>query len=289
MPPLVRILRPRQWTKNVLVFAAPFAAGALGDEDVLLRTGAAFVAFCLAASGTYCINDAVDAESDRRHPTKSRRPVAAGQVGPGTAWILGVALLAAALALSTAVAGALLVVVACYVALTVVYSLRLKEIPVVDLAAVAGGFILRSVAGGAAAPVDISQWFLIVAGFGSLFMVAGKRSAEHLDLGDEAGNVRTTLGVYSVSYLRFVRGVAAAVAVAGYALWAFEVGGDTPGEVWYQLSIIPFVVAVLYYALRLEEGKGADPVEIVLSDRTLQAIGVVWLALFAVGISVGAP
>jgi decaprenyl-phosphate phosphoribosyltransferase len=284
-PALLRLLRPRQWVKNLLVLAAPFAAGEMLEGDVPVRTLLAFVSLCLVASGTYCVNDAADAESDRLHPDKRRRPVAAGEVSVATAYGLGAVLLVAGLLLALAVDEDLLVIVACYVGLTLAYSWRLKHVPVVDIAAIAGGFILRAVAGGAAAPVPISEWFLIVTGFGSLFVVAGKRSAEHLDLGDEAGTVRTTLAEYSAAYLRFVRSTAAAACVLAYCLWAFERAEElTSGEVWYELSIIPFVLGVLTYALRLEQGAGAAPEELALRDRTLQVLGVVWLVVFGLGV-----
>lgn len=285
VPAMLRLVRPRQWPKNLLVLAAPFAAGELGEADTAAATALAFVAFCLVASGVYCMNDARDVLADRAHPTKRDRPVASGAVTVRTAWILGASLLASGLALALAVQPRLLLVLGGYVAINVAYGIGVKDVPVLDIAAVASGFVLRAVAGGAATQVPISQWFLIVAGFGSLFVVAGKRSAEHLDLGDEAGAVRTTLGHYSASYLRFVRSIAAGVALAAYCLWAFErpqeVGG---GEIWYELSIIPFVLGMLHYALRLEQGEGAAPEELVLRDRTLQALGVVWVVLVGLGV-----
>lgn len=285
-PALLRLVRPRQWVKNVLVFAAPFAAGDLLEGEVPWRVLGAFVALCLAASGTYCVNDAVDAEADRKHPDKRRRPVASGEVPVPVAFGLGGGLLAGGLLLAAVIDLDLLLVVACYVALTVAYSGWLKHVAVLDIAAIAGGFILRAVAGGAAAPVPISQWFLIVTGFGSLFIVAGKRSAEHLDLGDEAGNVRTTLAAYPASYLRFVRSMAGSACVLAYCLWAFERAEELQrGEVWYELSIIPFVLGILHYALRLEQGAGAAPEELVLHDRVLQVIGLAWLVVFALGVA----
>ena len=285
-PALLRLVRPRQWVKNVLVFAAPFAAGDLLEGDVPWRVLAAFAALCLAASGTYCVNDAVDAEADRKHPDKRRRPVASGEVPVAVAFGLGAALLAAGVLTAAAVDLDLLLVVVCYVALTLAYSGWLKHVAVLDIAAIAGGFILRAVAGGAAAPVPISQWFLIVTGFGSLFIVAGKRSAEHLDLGDEAGNVRTTLAAYPASYLRFVRSMAGSACVLAYCLWAFERAEELQrGELWYELSIIPFVLGILHYALRLEQGAGAAPEELVLRDRVLQVLGLAWLVVFALGVA----
>jgi decaprenyl-phosphate phosphoribosyltransferase len=246
----------------------------------------AFVAFCLVASGVYCLNDALDVTSDRSHPTKQHRPVAAGQVGVATAVGLGVVLVAVGLGVAALVRWQLLVVVASYVGVQIAYAVRLKEVAVFDIAAVASGFVLRAVAGGSAAPVEISQWFLIVAGFGSLFIVAGKRSAEHVDLGVDAGSVRATLGEYSTAFLRFVRSVSAAVCLSAYCLWAFERPREVAGggEIWYELSIIPFVLGILHYALRLEQGAGAAPEDIVLRDRTLQLVGLCWLILFALGV-----
>jgi len=148
--------------------------------------------------------------------------------------------------------------------------------------------VLRAVAGGAAAGVEISQWFLLVAGFGSLFIVTGKRTAEHVDLGVDAGTIRSTLADYSIEFLRFVRAVAAGACLVAYCLWAFErpteVGG---GEVWYELSIVPFVLAILHYALRVEQGAGAAPEELALRDRTLQLLGVCWIVIFGLGVRAG--
>lgn len=284
-PPVVRLMRPKQWTKNVLVFAAPFAAGTT-DVAPLARTTLMFVAFCAAASGTYCLNDAMDVDADRAHPRKRHRPVAAGEVGVRSAVTLGMILLAGALVLAGLLGLAPLLVIGAYVVLTVSYSLRLKRTPVVDLIAVAAGFILRSVAGGAAAPVPISQWFLMVAGFGSLFIVAGKRQAEHADLGIDAGSVRATLGAYSTGFLLFVRSMAAAICVAGYCLWAFE-SATHGGEIWFQLSIVPFVTGIMIYALRLEHGGGAAPEDIILGDRLLQIVGVIWLVVYGIGVHGG--
>ena len=284
---LVRSARPRQWIKNVLVFAAPGAAGALTDGEILVRAIAAFAVFCLAASGTYILNDALDVESDRLHPTKRWRPIAAGVVPAGPAKVIGLALLVASVGCALALAGwPLALVVGIYVALQPLYSIWLKNIAVVDLAAVASGFVLRAIAGGGAVDLPISQWFLIVASFGSLFMVAGKRHAEHLDLGEDRIHHRSTLKEYSPAFLHYVQAVSSAVAIAAYCLWAFEKADVAQSPLWFQLSIVPLVLAVLRYALLLDGGAGGAPEEIVLSDRSLQVLGLLWVATFAVGVYV---
>lgn len=277
--------RPRQWIKNLLVFAAPFGAGVVTQTEELTRTAIAFVLFCVAASGAYFLNDAADVEADRRHNRKRLRPVAAGQVPVTVARLVGAVLLAVALPSGFLLVNVELgIALACYVAVTLAYTFWLKHEPVLDLAGVAAGFLIRAIAGGVAAEVWISQWFIIVVGFSSLFIVTGKRSAEHLELGDERGVHRATLSTYSESFLRFVRGVATAAAFTAYCVWAFEKGEGTSGALWFELSILPFVMAMLRYALLLEQGHGGAPEEVFLRDRTLQGLGLVWAALFAAGI-----
>lgn len=282
---LVVEARPKQWTKNLLVFAAPCAAGVIDHWTPLLETLGAFVAFCLAASGTYYLNDAADVDADRHHPTKRYRPVAADEIPVRSAQVIGVVAIAAALGLAFAVNWHLAVVVATYVILTTSYSLWLKHIAVVDVVAVAAGFVLRAVAGGTAVDVPISNWFFIVASFGSLFMVVGKRRAEVGELGDDAVNSRPSLGSYSPAFLGELQTVSIAVVLVGYCLWAFEKAGETgAGVPWFQLSILPFAMAILRYALLVDSGEGGAPEDVVLGDRTILVLGVVWLAVFAAGV-----
>jgi decaprenyl-phosphate phosphoribosyltransferase len=285
---LVRTARPKQWLKNVLVFAAPGAAGVLTDAEPLARAAGAFVVFCLAASGTYFLNDSLDAHADRQHAAKRFRPVAAGVVSIGLARVVGAALLAVAVAGALLVGGWELAAVAgSYVALTLSYSLWLKHQPVIDIAAVAAGFVLRTIAGGVAADVPISQWFLIVASFGSLFMVTGKRSAEFAEMGEDRGATRVALSYYTAPFLRYVRGVTSSIAIAAYCLWAFENAEAATTHFWFEVSIVPFVLGILRYALLLESGAGGAPEELVLGDRTLQVLGLLWAVLFAVGVYAG--
>lgn len=284
---IVRTARPKQWVKNVLVFAAPGAAGVLDNPAQLGRTLVAFVALCLAASGTYFFNDALDVHADREHPTKQHRPVAAGDLGERTAIAISVVLVLAALTISVPIThGELALVIGGYVVLTVSYSLWLKHEPVVDIGAVAAGFVLRAIAGGVATDVHISDWFLIVAAGGSLFMVTGKRHAEQIELGDSSGSHRSTLEEYSASFLSFVRAVAASLTVTAYCLWAFENAAKTGDETAFRVSIIPFILAILRYAHLIEQGRGGAPEELVLGDRVLQVLALLWVAAFAIGVHV---
>jgi decaprenyl-phosphate phosphoribosyltransferase len=282
---IVKTARPKQWTKNVLVFAAPAAAGVLDQRDALLKTLVAFVGFCLAASGTYFLNDANDAEADRLHPTKRHRPIAAGALDVNTARIIAVFLIVAALAITAPINDLkLMFVVAGYVIVTISYTTWLKYEPVLDLAAVAAGFVLRAIAGGVATNVTLSDWFLIVAGAGSLFIVTGKRHAEQVELGSDSFEHRRTLGEYSTAFLGYVRAVSSGVMITAYCLWAFENAAHTGDETWFRLSIVPFVIAVLRYALVIDQGGGGAPEEVVISDRTLQIVGLIWIILFGLGV-----
>lgn len=281
--------RPKQWAKNILVFAAPGAASVLTERTELLQTLVAFVAFCLAASGTYYLNDAGDAEADRRHPTKRFRPIAAGEIPVPLAQGIGGILIASSVAVSFLAHWQLAVTIVGYVVLTTTYTVWLKHVVVFDVIAVAAGFVLRAIAGAAATDVEISNWFFIVATFGSLFMVAGKRHAEVREVNGPRGSTRSTLTDYSESYLEYLRSVSTGVVLVAYCLWAFEKADLArtlqPQPVpWFQLSIVPFAIAILRYAFLVDRGQGGAPEEVVLSDRVLIGLGAVWVVLFAIGL-----
>lgn len=285
---LVRLARPKQWVKNLLVFAAPGADGALTSRGPALDATIAFVCFCLAAAGTYYINDARDVEADRLHPDKRHRPVAAGVVPVRLAITGGVLLVSAAVALSFAANAKLALTVAAYVVMTTLYSSWLKNVAVLDVVAVASGFFLRAVAGAVATGVPISDWFFIITIFGSLFIVSGKRGAEVTEMGDNAAEFRSVLTAYSASYIAYLRTVTSGAVLVGYCIWAVEkaeeVGVPATQHPWYQMSIVPFIVGVLRYALILDQGKGSVPEEIILSDRLLQLAGLSWLVVIAIGV-----
>ena len=281
---LVRQARPKQWVKNLLVFAAPGAAGVLDHGGSLWRAVVTFIAFCLASSGTYFWNDLLDAESDRNHPTKQHRPIASGTIPIRTGRLVGTILLLAGIGLAATTRWETAVVVAGYVVLTSLYSTVLKHIAVVDLVTVAAGFVLRAVAGAVATDVQMSKWFSLTTSFASLFIVAGKRYAELRDLGDDA-QTRSTLDDYSLGFLRIVLSVSCGAALVTYCIWAFDTR-EVSGSRWpfYELSIIPMGTALLRYTLILEQGHGAAPEEIFAHDRVLQILGLIWLTIFGFGV-----
>ncbi|MFT3861776.1 decaprenyl-phosphate phosphoribosyltransferase [Micropruina sp.] len=286
LPAWLRAMRPKQWVKNILVFAAPVASGALFDPRVLANTVWAFVAFSLISASIYLINDVRDVEADRLHPKKQFRPIAAGELGASPALILAGATAVASLAIGWWVAPMLGVTLAVYWVLQVWYSMFLKHQPIIDLAMVAAGFLLRAVAGGVASGIELSQWFLLVASFGSLFMVAGKRYSEMKELGSDAGT-RASLERYSLSYLRFVWAISCSIVIMSYSLWTFEHRANEPwGVPWTTISIVPFTLALLRYAMDIDAGNAGEPEDVVLNDRVLQGLAVLWLIPLGIGIFV---
>jgi decaprenyl-phosphate phosphoribosyltransferase len=283
---LVRTARPRQWLKNILVFAAPGAAGVLDDWPDLVRTIIAFIAFCLAASGIYFWNDALDVEADRIHPTKRFRPIAAGIVPVGLARIVGTVLVVLGLGVA-ALTGRwqTTAVIGVYVVVVMLYSSWLKHVAVIDIVTIASGFVLRAAAGAVAVDEPMSNWFILVTVFGSLFIVTGKRYAELREMGEDAAAVRATLAEYSIGYIRIVLIVSCGAALVSYCQWAFETR-DLADTEWpfYELSIVPMLTALLRYALVLEQGRGAAPEEVFASDRVLQLLGVLWVVIFGMAV-----
>ncbi|MPY63092.1 decaprenyl-phosphate phosphoribosyltransferase [Streptomyces spongiae] len=285
---LLRTARPRQWIKNVLVVAAPASAGELFTARALTQLPLVFALFTACAAAVYLVNDARDAEADRAHPVKRHRPVAAGQVPVPVAYAVGGALAVlaptAAVWLCSPYTSALL---SAYLGLQLAYCVSLKHVLVVDLVVVATGFLMRAVIGGLALGIPLSRWFLITTGFGALFMVAAKRYSEAVQMAGREGATRVLLTEYTAGYLRFVWQLAAGVAVLGYCLWALEEGGAPSTGVlpWRQLSVVAFVLAVLRYAVFAERGTAGEPEDVVLRDRPLALIGVVWLAMYGLAVA----
>jgi decaprenyl-phosphate phosphoribosyltransferase len=279
----ISALRPRQWSKNLLVLAAPMFAGEVTSVDVVVATISTFVAFCLGSSAVYLFNDICDVELDRAHPLKRHRAVASGTMSIRAAgWASAV--LAGAGGLATAVIGwEVLGIYVAYVVLNVAYCLRLKHEPVLDIALIAAGFLLRAIAGGAANDIALSQWFLLIAAFGSLFVAAGKRYGEVILMGPGHAATRTALRHYSASYLRFVWTMSAAVLVMSYSLWAFEIS-DLENRPWAAGSMVPFVLGVLRYAIDVDNGAAGEPEDLAFGDGVLQLIGLGWLVLVAVAV-----
>ncbi len=283
---VVKAIRPRQWVKNVLVLAAPLAAlggGVHFHYDVLLKAGIAFVVFSLAASSVYLINDVRDVQADREHPTKRFRPIAAGVVPEWLAYVLASVLGVASLAVSYLATPNLALVMAVYLAIQLGYCFGLKHQAVIDICIVSSGFLIRAIAGGVAAGIYLSQWFLLMMAFGSLFMASGKRYAE-LQLAERTGaKIRKSLESYTSTYLRFVWTLSATAVVVCYGLWAFE--RDHHSGSWFAVSMVPFTIAILRYAVDVDGGLAGEPEDIALRDRVLQLLALAWIGTVGVAVA----
>jgi decaprenyl-phosphate phosphoribosyltransferase len=281
--PLLRLSRPQQWHKALMLYAAPVAAGVIDQPSALFHATVAAIAFMLVSIAIYALNDVRDALDDRRQPSKRYRPVAAGVIGPRIATLWGVAAAAAGLAIAGTVGPATLVIAVVYLSSQLLYVYGLKHIAVVDVVIVALGFVLRAAAGATATRVPISNWFLLVSLFGALFLVAGKRRAEHASSIADAPS-RPVLAAYSVTWLDQLITVALLGTSMSYGLWAFQYLGH---DVFHELltaSFLPFLTGLLRYALLVSTGRGELPEHEIFRDRVLLVAGLSWAALVGAGL-----
>jgi len=286
---VIRAMRPRQWMKNALVLAAPLAAlGGPIHHDyaaVLTQVLVAFVVFSLGASSIYLVNDVRDVEADREHPTKRFRPIAAGVVPEWLAYTLAAVLAVASLGIAWWLTPNLAVVMALYIAMQLGYCFGLKHQAVIDICIVSSAFLLRAIAGGVATGIPLSQWFLLTAAFGSLFIAAGKRYAE-LQLAERTGaRIRKSLENYTSTYLRFVWTMSATAVVMCYGLVAFE--RDHHSGSWYAISMVPFTIAILRYAVDVDGGLAGEPEDIALRDRVFQLLVLAWIGTVGAAVAFG--
>ena len=274
---LVAAARPWQWTKNAVCLAALVFAGRLRDPRAIGLSLLTFVAFCLASSAVYVFNDVRDREEDRAHPRKRERPVAAGRLGAGAALAEAGVLAAGALGVALLLPPRARIVLGGYLALHLVYSLGLKRLPILDVMAIALGFVLRVQAGIEALAAPQSAWIALCMFFAALFLGWGKRRAELIDV--PVGTVRPrrrALGAYSVGLLDVLLGVSAGIAIVCYSLYAVSVQPDET----FLLTILPVVFGIgRYLMLVMVQARGEDPDDVLVRDGPLLAAIVVWAAL----------
>ncbi len=274
----IKALRPKQWLKNVLLFVAPFSAGLNSNFD-LLKINLGFFAFCLASSIGYIANDLNDLDIDRKHPIKKERPFASGKLSIEFAVFL-ISMLAVALVFILVLLPKLFGIIVCvYLVNTFIYSKFFKNVPVLEMFLVAFGFVLRLVAGALVLELYISEWFLIVGGFGALFIVCNKRLAELRE--KENRIVRRVLDEYSFEFLRSSANVCLAVCISSYCLWAFN---QSTGEIWYQISVIPFVLAFYRFMWMAEKRSVEAPEDAIVGDGYLRIISIFLIAFLVIAI-----
>jgi decaprenyl-phosphate phosphoribosyltransferase len=279
---LLRLSRPQQWHKAVMLFAAPAAAGAIESPLIVLEAALAAVGFTLLAVAVYAFNDIRDAPDDRLHPRKRLRPVAAGAISPASAALFGVVAALAGLAITSSLGLATFGLAACYLLAQLLYVVGLKHVAVVDLVIVALGFVLRAAAGGTATGLPVSHWFLLVSLFGAMFLVTGKRKAEHTRAQNAVS--RPVLAAYPSSWLDQVMTVALLGTALSYGMWAFQYLGHDVYRELLAISFLPFFTGLLRYALLVSTGRGEEPEHEIFRDRVLLIAGLTWAALVGAGL-----
>ena len=281
---LVQELRPRQWTKNLLLFAGVLFSRQAGSPELLLRAAVGFVAFSLLAGAVYVLNDLRDVEQDRLHPTKRERPIASGRLSVPAAWTASGVLLAAVAALAAWLGTPFAVVAGAYLAMNLAYDLAFRNQVLLDVFFIALGFVLRAIAGvGLLRPVspatELSPWLLVCTFFGALFLALGKRRRELMNAGEDAGRRRAVLVHYTPALLEGLLHVSAAASIVGYAL--YTIWPDTVDKFHTEalLYTVPFVTYGIFRYLFLVRASATteDPSQVLLSDRPLQACVTLYL------------
>jgi decaprenyl-phosphate phosphoribosyltransferase len=280
---LLKLSRPQQWHKAVMLFAAPAAAGVIDHPLVLLRATVAAAAFILLSIGIYAFNDVRDAPDDRFHQRKQYRPVASGAVSPAAALVFGCAAVLAGLITAAGLGVPTFLLGLGYLAAQLAYVYGLKHVAVVDVVLVALGFALRAAAGGTATGVPVSNWFLLVSLFGALFLVAGKRRAER---GSTTAGARSrpVLVAYSMAWLDQLVTVGLLGTSLSYGLWAFQYLGDDVIHQLLTVSFVPFLTGLLRYGLLVSTGRGELPEHELFRDRVLLVAGLTWSLLVGAGL-----
>lgn len=272
----IKILRPRQWTKNLIAFAPLLFAGRLGEIDAVLATALVTMSLCLVSGGMYVMNDIKDRDSDALHPVKKQRPVASGRIATRTAAAVAIAALLIGLTLGFWVRPVVGLGLLLYILLQLAYNYYLKAHAILDVFSIAAGFVLRAAAGGAAAHVALSGWFLFCTSLGALFLAIEKRRQELLTLGDEANAHRASFDKYSLELINRMESVVVPSLVTAYCIYCFF----SPSGQWMLLTV-PFVLfGVLRYQLlsTMKSSTGA-PEEVLLKDRSIQLCIISWVAI----------
>jgi len=274
---IIRAMRPRQWAKNVFIFAALVFDEQLTQQEPLLRTIAGFVLLCAISSAVYLVNDIADVESDRQHPTKRNRPIAAGQLSVPLALALAIALAVIALAAGFALATSFGWIITIYFVLNLLYSLWLKHKPIIDVMIIAAGFVLRVAAGVALIEVArFSPWLYVCTTLLALIIGFGKRRAEIILLSDGANAHRKVLDGYTIEFLDQLIVVVSASTIMAYSLYTFSASNLPPNN--RMMLTIPFVIYGVFrylYLIHVEDAGGA-PEELILKDRPLLATLILW-------------
>lgn len=274
----IKLIRPHQWIKNLIVFGPLIFAGQLGFIYDIKLSVVAFVAFCSMASGVYVLNDLFDLESDRAHPKKKMRPIASGKVSPSHARLFALVFMSIGLLLAVMIDINVAYILLAYLAVNIAYSVGLKRVVIVDILIIATGFVLRVMAGAIAISVVVSGWILVTTFFLALFFVIGKRRHELLYLGDDARSHRQTLDNYTTTMLDHFTVMTATASVISFALYTLSPETIARFHTSNLVFTLPFVIYAVfrYYFLIYKKDGGADPSAEIISDVPLLISIILW-------------
>ena len=270
--PVVQEMRPWQWTKNMLVYAALLFSGTLFAEDKFILTTAAFMAFCLASSGVYFVNDIADVEKDRLNPKKCKRPIAAGKINIPVAYVLAVILFAGGCLISYALNENCFFLLAAYILINIGYTFRLKHVVIIDVMIIAAGFVLRAIMGAVVIGLNMTIWFLLCVMFLSLFLALGKRRHELAAVEDSSlVEGRKVLQFYSLELIDQLMTIVTAALLICYAL--FTVDSNTQNHESMVITIPLALYGMFYYlyVVRVKNGGGA-PDEALYKEKPILMI-----------------
>lgn len=274
---MIKLLRLKQWIKNLMVFFPPFLSGALSHPGTFAKGVIPFLAFCCASSAMYIFNDLKDVKQDALHPRKKHRPLVSGAVSKTSASSLLIIFLAVALILAYWVSSLFLLYLVLYLVVLAAYSLKLKNLPVFDVFCISFGFVLRLYGGGEAFNVYVSDWLFLSVFLLAIFLSVGKRYSELRILGDLAGDHRITLKIYPDGFLESALYLSGSAVLLTYAMYAIA----TPLMVY---TVPLCVFGLLRYLMNIQAGGEGDPAETLLRDPVLMMVGILWALM--VGLSV---
>jgi 4-hydroxybenzoate polyprenyltransferase len=274
-----KLIRPVQWLKNLMLFFPPFLGGTFFADYLVPQALLPFIAFCMASSATYILNDLFDKENDRHHPDKRTRAIASGRVSAAAALLIVTVLLTCSIVIAWNLSSEFLLILAAYVVVSAAYSAKFKEIVLVDIFCISAGFLLRLQAGGVAFNVTISEWLFLSVFLLSVFLSTGKRLAEKQRLGDVAHHHRKALVAYPKGFLEGTMYMTGGAVLVTYTMYVIS-----RNSVLLLYSVPLCCFGLLRYILRVQSGKGGDPTESLTRDVQLLIVGVVWVSLVGWGI-----
>lgn len=283
MKHIFHLLRPRQYIKNILVFAPLFFSFSYSSGEKVLLSVEAFICFCIAASGIYILNDIKDLDEDRQHPEKKNRPLASGAVGLRTAYVLMPVLLCAAAAFSAAVSMHLLSIVCLYIAVNLLYSFGLKRVAIVDIIFLSFGFLLRVAAGGAVTGIAISMWLVIMTFLLAVFLGAAKRR-EDIRLSEQGLQTRKNIGRYNLEFINATMVLMAGVIIVSYILYTIspEIENHFRTHSLYITALFVITGILRYMQIVFVENGNTNPTDVLYRDRFLQVVIVLWILSFLI-------